>query len=242
MARPILQPMPRRHPLPLPVLPVLLARLDELRLAGADGARLARELARDAHLAREVEALRALDAPRGTRGPGARELCDLALAAALLAELRRTGAPHAAGRRASEALLAARLGARIARRAVRPPRLAATELFCLPLLQALAAARIDPSLGGAEAAARDAARLAGAWGFSGAALEVLEDAARPAREGCDEACLLELAGRLAESAGAPRGELGQAALERCARALGLRPAELTELGDFAASARATAAA
>jgi predicted TIM-barrel fold metal-dependent hydrolase len=125
---------------------------------------------------------------------------------------------------------------------VRPPSLAATELFCLPLVLALAAARLDPHTGGAETAARDAARLAGAWGFSGAALEVLSEAAQPAREGCHEACLLELARRLAGAAGAPRGELAQAALERCARGLGLRPAELAELGDFAASARATAAA
>lgn len=228
--------MPRRHPQPLPVLPPVLARLDALRLEGAGAAAAERELARDAALAREVESLRALEAPRGAHPTSAREVRDQALAAALLLELRRSG------RGAVEPLLAARLGARIARRAVRPQALAASELFCLPLVLALARARLDPHLDGPAAVAHDAARLAHAWGLSGAAVEVLADSARPAREGCDEACVLELARRLADGSDTLRGELGRAALERCAHALGLRPAELAELGDFAATARATAAA
>lgn len=243
MLRPPFRSMPRRHPMPLPAPPPLIARLDALLLRGADAARIERELATEPELAAGVTALRALDAGMSARPASARELRDLAVAAAWLELLRHSGDPHAAGRAAAQALLASRLGARIARRAPRPLTVSDTELFCLPPALALARARLDPRLGGAAGAARDAAALARAWGLSGAAVELLAESAQPPRPDRDEAHLLDLAGRLAgQDAGAPRGALGQAALDRPARALGLRPAELAELCDFAASARAAASA
>jgi hypothetical protein len=229
--------------MPLPAPPPLFARLDALLLSGADAARVERELAQEPELAAAVAALRAIDAGAGPRPASARELRDLAVAAAWLELLRRSGDPHAAGRASAQALLAARLGARIARRAPRPLTVSDSELFCLPPALALSRARLDERLGGAERAAREAAALARSWGLSGAAVELLAESARPPRPGRDEAHLLDLAGRLAgQDAEAPRGTLGQAALDRPARALGLRPAELAELCDFAASARAASSA
>ena len=236
MTRSTLQPMPRRQPLPLPAPPALLRRLDQLVLAGARAEVLERELERDPEWGAAVAALRALDL--GGAG-GARELRDLTLAAALRRELL-AGAPgeaHAAARRTVEALLAARLVARITRRLARAPALSTGELACLPLLRALARARLEAGRAGPEAVAHEAVAIARAWGLSGAAVEVLGGA-----EGGLERSLLDLAGRLAAGSAEPRGELGRAALERSAHELGLRSAELAELADFAASARATAAA
>lgn len=227
----------------LPVPPPLFARLDALLLAGADAARVERELAQDPQLAGGVAALRAVDSNSPSRPAGARQLRDLAVAATWLDVVRRGADAHASGRAAAQALLAARLCARIARRAPRPLALCDNELLCLPLALTVARARLDPRSGDADGVARDAASLARTWGLSGAAVELLSESARPPRPGRDEAHLLDLAWRLAgPDAEAPRGALGQAALDRPARALGLRPAELAELCDFAASARATTAA
>jgi hypothetical protein len=244
-------PMPRRHPLPLPARPAILLRLEALHLAGATAGELMAELRRDPSLTAGVEILAQLDPLSFAPGKArcASVVRNLALSAALDLELAatRSATPFEAHRRRARALLVARLCAHLARRIHQPVELPAAEFFALALAHELARARCEDAADPAGSLPREAARLAAAWGFSGTAVETL--AASGGVQGRQAApalavTALQLAERLTAAACGigQRADLDGAATQSAGRALGLRPAEIEELAEFAVCALAAHAA